>query len=210
MALIVRHAYSVGNAGKRAESPASIELDELGHKQAIMFADSLQEEPNSIVYSPYIRTKLTAQPCMDKFPNANMFELDIHEFTYLNPSKYNNTTHVERQGGRDEYWARMDPWYSDGGEAESFVNVWIRALELRDFIDESPNVVIFTHGLLMKLIIMQTTMSVFKSPTKEAMKSFFNLTTEIKVPNTGKMIAKSGSEFGKISTDHLPEHMITY
>ena len=65
---LIRHAESMSNAGYATQDPASILLSERGRMQAVRLAESIAEAPDLIVVSPYIRTRLTAEPLCRKFP----------------------------------------------------------------------------------------------------------------------------------------------
>ncbi|MCL1962490.1 MAG: histidine phosphatase family protein, partial [Desulfovibrionaceae bacterium] len=90
-AVFIRHGQSTGNAGVPCHDLASIELTDLGHEQARDIAGSWTEAPSLIVTSPYLRTRQTAAPTMERFPDVPVEVWPIEEFTYLQPSRWNGT-----------------------------------------------------------------------------------------------------------------------
>ncbi len=153
--ILIRHAESIGNAGKRTTNPAGNHLTENGRAQAALFAGSINEAPDLIVWSSYPRTKETARPLAEKFPNTPAEEWpDIQEFTYLSPKKCFNTTTEERRPMVVSYWNNMDPEYRDGDGAESFADMIKRARKLIKKARERSEhkIMIFTHGQFMEAI----------------------------------------------------------
>ena len=153
--ILIRHAESIGNAGKRTTNPAGNHLTEKGRTQAALFASSINEAPDLIAWSSYPRTKETASPLAKKFPDTPAGEWpDIQEFTYLSPVKCFNTTTEERRPMVVSYWNNMDPGYRDGDGAESFADMIERARKLIKNARERPErkIMIFTHGQFMEAI----------------------------------------------------------
>ena len=106
--ILVRHAESIGNAGRRTTSPAGNNLTDYGRKQALEFAEGITKAPDLIVWSTYPRTKETAKPLSLKYPKTPTTEWpDIQEFTYLSPKKCFNTTPEERKTWVLSYWEKM-------------------------------------------------------------------------------------------------------
>jgi len=148
---MIRHAESQANAGGVTLTPESIELTERGHQQAKDLAESLEVIPSLIVVSPFVRTLQTAQPVIERYPQAKVEEWAIQEFTYLSPVRCRNTTLKQRVPWAAEYWERVDPKYCDGDGAESFaeflgrVNSYTGRLSGRT---ESP-ILVFTHQMFI-------------------------------------------------------------
>jgi len=126
-AVFIRHGQSTGNAGAPCHDLASIELSDLGHEQARDIAGGWTEVPSLIVTSPYLRTRQTAAPTMERFPGVPVEVWPIEEFTYLQPSRWNGTLSAERMPYLERYWAVADPDYCDGEGAESFATLLRRA-----------------------------------------------------------------------------------
>ena len=129
--ILVRHAESIGNAGKRTTTPAGNNLTDIGRRQAKELADGITKAPD-----------LT-----EEWP-------DIQEFTYLSPRKCFNTTPEERKPWVMSYWEKMNPEYRDGDGAESFSDMIERARKLITKVKERPEsiIMIFTHGQFMEAI----------------------------------------------------------
>ncbi len=153
--ILVRHAESIGNAGKRTTTPAGNNLTDIGRRQAKELADGITKAPDLIVWSTYPRTRETAEPLSLKFPDTPAEEWpDIQEFTYLSPRKCFNTTPEERKPWVMSYWEKMNPEYRDGDGAESFSDMIERARKLITKVKERPEsiIMIFTHGQFMEAI----------------------------------------------------------
>ena len=152
---LIRHAESMGNAGMRTTTPAGNNLTDKGRKQAGELAASINEVPDLIVWSSYSRTRETALPLVQKYPEVRTEEWpDIQEFTYLSPRKCFNTTPEERKPWVMSYWEKMNPEYRDGDGAESFSDMIERARKLITKDKERPEsiIMIFTHGQFMEAI----------------------------------------------------------
>ena len=128
-AVFVRHGQSTGNAGTPCHDLASIELTELGWKQAREVARAWTETPTLIVTSPYLRTRQTAEATIQRYPDVPVEVWPMEEFTYLQPSRWNGTRSAERMPHLERYWADADPdpdWCDSKG-AESFAALLHRA-----------------------------------------------------------------------------------
>lgn len=149
--LIVRHAESLGNIGEKSLTPETIALSPLGKTQAKNLVDSICWKPDLIITSKYIRTLETAESLIQKFPDTPVEVWGIHEFTFLNPEKYKNTSVADRRPFRDAYWERCEPYSCDGGEAETFFIFFNRVkdmiLKLKQH--EAKSIIIFSHELFI-------------------------------------------------------------
>lgn len=146
-----RHGESVANAGAATLDPLSIELTELGRRQAEDLARQWAEAPSLIVVSPAVRARSTALPTMRRFPSVRVEEWPIQEFTYLAPARCAGTTADQRRAWVEDYWALADPDRSDGDDAESFNEFLARvdgtAARLAQFSGESDRtILLFGHG----------------------------------------------------------------
>lgn len=122
----IRHGESQANAGHATSDPQAIRLTELGRKQADSLAVFVPRSPGAIVTSPYVRTRETAAPTMQRFPEARHEVWPIQEFTYLAPERCRQTTAEDRRPLVDHYWTQADPDFIDGPGAESFAQMLAR------------------------------------------------------------------------------------
>jgi broad specificity phosphatase PhoE len=153
--LLVRHGQSVANAGGTAPDHITNPLTELGRAQAKAFADSFDCKPTLFLHSPFLRTRQTAEPLLQRFPDVPVEEWPIHEFTYLEPTRHNGTNETQQMPHILKYWERPDPAYLDGPGAETFTQFLDRARSaiLRFAqIAHGGCVVVFTHGFMMQAI----------------------------------------------------------
>lgn len=207
-ALVVRHGRSQSNAGQRTKTLYDVFLTDEGHQQAVHLAEFLPQKPTAIVHSPYIRTRLTANPSIDRFPEVEVLEWPIQEFTYLNPDKYNGTTHGERAVYTKKYWEDLNPEYRDGGIAESFADLWRRVDKFREDVDKLvPGALVFTHGQFMRMMQLQ---EMFDIPDKDAMAGFRLMEGALKIANTTRIAIEKGGRISLPKVSHLPASLITY
>jgi 2,3-bisphosphoglycerate-dependent phosphoglycerate mutase len=153
--ILVRHGQSVANAGGAAPDHITNPLTELGRAQAKAFADSFDCTPTLFLHSPFLRTRQTAEPLLQRFPDVPVEEWPIHEFTYLEPSRHNGTKEAQQMPHILKYWERPDPSYLDGPGAETFTQFLDRARSsIQRFAQLPPGgcVVVFTHGFMMQAI----------------------------------------------------------
>ena len=124
----LRHGFSQGNAGLPTPDHTLIELTEKGHAEAVAAAKDLPFVPEIIVCSPFLRTRQTAKPFLERFPEAKLLIMpELQEFTYLSPGTCSNTTSAQRRPRVLAYWRRQDTAYIDGPGAESFAGLVTRA-----------------------------------------------------------------------------------
>ncbi len=114
----IRHAESEANAGLPSSSPIQVGLTAKGIKQAKQIALSFQKPPDLIITSPYMRTKQTAEPTLQRFPDVLHEEWPVHEFTYLTRFLDQPTTISDRRPTVNAFRQRRDPFYTDGEGAE--------------------------------------------------------------------------------------------
>ena len=214
-AWFIRHAESEANAGLPTTSPTNTKLTRRGSKQAEYIARAFTTQPDIIVTSPYIRTKQTAIPTIERFPRSLQQEWQVQEFTYLSPSQYQGTTIEERRPLAHAYWQRLDPFYVDGEGAESFAQFICRVqqalIDLNTFGDKFTAIFSheqFIHAVLWILWLGEAQIAE-SSTTPEGMRQFRQFLTTFSMPN-GSMIQLTWNSGetplpGKIITDHLPE-----
>jgi broad specificity phosphatase PhoE len=155
IATFIRHGESTGNAGFATRDLSQIGLTEKGWHQAEELARSWAERPTRIIVSPYVRARLTAQPTIDRFPGVPVEQWPVHEFTYLEPSRWNGTSRKSRLSAIEAYWQAADPEYQDGPGAESFAKLLRRvenALNRLANGSDCGNVLVFTHGQFMQAV----------------------------------------------------------
>ena len=153
--IFVRHGESTGNAGVPSFDLSKLELTPLGHEQAAGVAAGWQSAPTLIALSPYLRTHLTAQPTIDRFPAVPVEILPMEEFTYLEPSRWNGTSRTERLPHIERYWQGADPVYRDGPGAESFDTLLERVDRTLTWFQQLPAdalVYAFSHGQFMQAV----------------------------------------------------------
>ena len=146
----------MSNAGKPTASPFSIELTAKGKRQAVELATRINDKPDLIIFSPYIRAYMTAKPMMDKFPDVPTKEMPVYEFTYLSPRTCCNTTAEQRRPRVLEYWKRHDPDYTDGDDAESFNDLLVRVKNLLSLDHQRKLVMVFTHEMFIRAVLAVT------------------------------------------------------
>jgi broad specificity phosphatase PhoE len=151
--VFIRHGESTGNAGMPTADPATIELTPTGQAQAARTAASWERAPTLIACSPYLRTRQTARPTIDRFPRVPVRILPMEEFTYLDPVRWNGTARSERLPAIERYWQAADPAYRDGGGAESFDDLLGRVgqtlAQLQELLADA-RVYAFGHGQFMQ------------------------------------------------------------
>ena len=154
-ATFIRHAQSAANAGEVTEDVSQIGLTPCGRVEALKLASSFSEPPTLIVVSPFLRTRLTAQPTIYRVPDVPVEEWPVQEFTYLEPSRWNGTSPAERRPVVAEWWAKAGPGYRAGTGSESFSDLLRRArntLERLERLPERNRVFVFTHGQFMQAL----------------------------------------------------------
>lgn len=109
----------------------------------------------------------------------------MYEFTYLEPSIYNNTTSAERKEAVKEYWDRADPYYKDGAGAESFAEFCQRGKDVEQYFVENTYdfSLCFSHALYIKMQIMLS--AGVDLVSSKGMKLFKEDCSKNPIPNTG-------------------------
>jgi broad specificity phosphatase PhoE len=149
--ILIRHAESIANIGGKTSLPDVIELSEAGHRQASNLITSIQERPDLIITSAYIRTLQTAKPLLIRYPHVPHEQWPVHEFTYLSLTKCRNTTTEDRIPLAINYWNQCDPDYIDGNGAESFTDFIerVRSVQQKARLRPEMNIIIFSHNLFI-------------------------------------------------------------
>lgn len=154
-ALFIRHAESEPNVGGVMDHPANYALTEAGHQQARTLVAATVATPAIIVYSPFLRARQTAAPMIKLFPAVESAMLPIHEFTYLRPDAWKDSTAKERRPAVDEYWKKADPRFCDGEGAESFAGFLGRVEATLAWLDSRNTAPVFliTHELFIRAVM---------------------------------------------------------
>lgn len=132
----------------------------LGRKQALSLALQF-DRVDQVISSDYLRAQQTAA----LFAFAHGLEpttwQGIHEWNLLSPSRYNGSTHEERQPDVEKVISLGDPEYVDGPGAESFRDLIERVQgfvkRCRD-LDPNDTTVVVSHGWFIKALLWSFTM----------------------------------------------------
>lgn len=175
MITLVRHAESAANAGLVSSDPGLIPLTEKGQAQAVAYAQTITEAPAIIITSPFSRAIDTSKPAVAMFPGVPVEQLDIGEFTYLDPASCVGTTAGDRKARVDAFWKDANPDYLDGPGAESFSGFIHRtavALERLRALD--GNAIVFGHGQVMQAMrwLLQRAPEVIDSETMQDFRQY--------------------------------------
>ena len=100
---LIRHAESVSNAGERTASHGGAELSSEGRRQAEALTARIGFRPDLIVVSPFVRTRQTAEPLRQKYPDVPVEEWPVQEFSFLDADRCADTTQEERRPLAEAY-----------------------------------------------------------------------------------------------------------
>ena len=180
----IRHGESVSNANLPTGNPAESSLTEKGFAQAEQIANAFVNEPDLIVLSSYLRAKQTAVPTLNRFPQVPQEVWPVHEFTYLNPLRYQGTTGTERRPYALAYWERNDPHEKEDGEGEPFAGLMARVQETVSRLRRHPAqfVVVFSHGLFLRALIWSVMTGIIEA-TPHTMKRYHHFIQAERIPN---------------------------
>ncbi|MDX2240385.1 MAG: histidine phosphatase family protein [Leptolyngbyaceae cyanobacterium bins.302] len=203
---LIRHGESESNVGLPTTKPTEFtQLTSRGHKQAQAVA-TVVPTPDLIITSPYVRAKQTAQPAIAQFPSCPQVEWQVQEFDYL-ASPPSVSSHAEILQLCKAYWQRRDPFYRDGGEAESFANLMQRVVELFEQLRqlEGKTVLVFSHSGFIRAVLWASLMQPLEI-TPKTMDRFCNFIQALRIPN-GAIVKLHLHEqdvfFSPILTAHL-------
>jgi broad specificity phosphatase PhoE len=209
----IRHAESEANAGLATSDPALIALTPKGVQQSHCIPTAFHRSPELIVTSPYIRTKQTAQPTIERFPDIPQDEWPVHEFTYLSLAHREHTTAQQRKPLIEAYWNRCDPLYVDGAGAESFAQLLHRIEHtlhrIRDI--DAAFVAIFGHGLFVRALLWILLSDVDEGSALTMQRFRHFLMSDIRMPNASilKLHYTNAGELlvSPFITTHLPPEL---
>ncbi len=148
----IRHGESTTNAGLPSDSDQTTGLTEKGQRQASFVPLAVKEAPDLFVVSPYLRTQLTAEPTLHKFPQVPVETWPIQEFTYLGHQQYAGTSNKDRRKLSIGFFRRNDPEFVMGEGGESF-NQFIQRVEdcLHQLSEtEHQRIILFGHGWFIR------------------------------------------------------------
>jgi|SRR5579862_3732925 len=154
---LIRHAESASNAGAATEHPATIPLSSRGEEQARLLGHRFPRKPERVIVSRYSRTRETAGPLLERFPDCPVEEWPIHELTFLEPARYRGTTEAQRKGPSSRYWEVCEPAYKDGPGAESYHEFVDRVRSSMERLSAGMEefTAVFTHGYFIKAILWE-------------------------------------------------------
>jgi broad specificity phosphatase PhoE len=181
----IRHGESESNAGLPTADSATTPLTPKGVEQAERLAQIFQEPPTLLVVSPYLRSQQTAAPIMQRFPAVPLVEWPVQEFTYLARPPGHITTPLERKPRVEAFWHQCDPYYRDGGWAESFADLMERLQQVLLLLQarEGGFLAVISHGLFMRALYWTLLTNSFEI-SHERMQRFHHLRASFSVPNT--------------------------
>ncbi|MGH1350599.1 MAG: histidine phosphatase family protein [Methyloligellaceae bacterium] len=148
----VRHGESVTNAGGIWLDQTTVPLTPTGHKQAQLASAALTEKPSLIITSPFIRTKETAGPTLNKWPDVKHEEWQVQEFCSICSERRGLLTSEEKE--EIFSMARADPDYRDGETAESFNGLIQRVDNAIEHLTNRPEnkIIMFSHGYFLSAL----------------------------------------------------------
>ena len=202
---LIRHAESLANIGEATSTPREIPLSENGLRQADDLANSIDDRPDLIIISPYIRAEQTAEPFFELYPDVEVETSLVQEFTYLSVSRCRGTNSAQRRPWAEEYWERADPNYCDGDQSESFAEFIGRCSRFTSQMREREFELafVFTHGQFIQGLLWNS-MRFGREITSESMKAFQKFMTSFSIPNTAIIRVKIDEDgqfyFGKIDS----------
>jgi len=167
--ILLRHGESEGNADNslyRTKPDNLIELTDAGTKQAIKAGERISkllgpDERVAFITSPFERTLQTARNVRLAF-NSQIVRTKVEplireqEFGNLQSSQFQEFRQEQLKVGR--FWYRF-PTGESGADVYTRVCLWwerfLLPINLRVGIEPVSTVVVVTHGLAMRLILMQ-------------------------------------------------------
>jgi len=117
---LVRHGESTANAGECGVWHADTPLTARGMEQAGAVAAQVDPRPDIVISSGFLRARQTADIVCAAWPGIARMVWPIEEITYLSPGLCIGTTPETRRPMIEDYWARADPDFRHGPDAETF------------------------------------------------------------------------------------------
>jgi 2,3-bisphosphoglycerate-dependent phosphoglycerate mutase len=161
---LIRHGQSEANIGLPSVD-GTTPLTELGHEQARRIAAAFDTAPELIVISPQRRARQTAQPTVDRYPEAPRQEWPVHEFHHLPAFADGVVTLDFLLPHLAAYWERADPHERHPGK-ESFTDLLDRAEDLLRRLAERPEdrIAVFSHGTFLRAVLYVVTATAERTP----------------------------------------------
>lgn len=210
---LIRHGESESNAGLPTEYPQGTIITEKGGEQAKVVADYIPSVPDLIITSSFIRSIQTALPAIKRFPETPVVEWPVHEFTYLQPKKYYQTTVFDRKPLIEKFWAQGDPYFIDGDGAESFSIFTERVLHILNRLRELKGfVLVYSHGHVIRCLLWMLLFNL-KSANEANMRVYSYLRTSLRVPNASilklRFVGKDEICLSNFIVSHLSPGLLT-
>jgi prepilin-type processing-associated H-X9-DG protein len=202
--VFIRHGQSAANVGYWDGSFAEIPLTELGWKQARALAARWDFVPGRIVISPFLRTRQTAEPTIERFPEVPVEIWPIQEFTYWDRDNWSGSAPEVMQDEVARFWRVADPTYRQGGGAESFGDLLGRAraaLSRLERMEVEAPVLLFTHGHFMQALRHDLNFPDWSMQQKMA--TFYEVDERFKVKNTELMTLKFDDGKWRLASDEV-------
>lgn len=213
--ILIRHGQSEDNAGLPSRGLGLAPLTEIGCEQAAIVADILEEKPDLIVSSDFVRAVQTAEPTRKKFPDSSYERWPVEEFRQLGSKRYQGLDMRERGNIYRSHWDRNDPHYADGDGAESLAEMVDRLVEMRNRLmqAEAGLIYLFSHGFFLRSF-MALHMLGKPDIIIDNMRMFREMTRSFHIPNCGMIHGAITPEqtilLSPILTDHLPKRKHSY
>ena len=184
----LRHAQSAGNIGLPSSSPGEIPLTQEGLRAAEEAARNFEgHPPDLIIVSPFRRAQETAAPFKRRFADARSEDWPVQEFTYLSPSRFQNSNAQERLPKVKAYWKTATADTNDGPGAESFRDFIMRVQttlkNVRERVEE--NIMVVCHEMVIKAAMwLETQRPDMEAPG--APQRFREYSLSFEIPNLGE------------------------
>ena len=170
---LIRHGESSSNAGHVTTDTHSVSLTQKGLESAAAAARAFPSRPDLVVVSPYIRTRQTAAPFLERFEGVPVEEWEIQEFTYMDTRRYDGTTGEQRLPFINSYWESADPNFEDGN-GESFNAFAARCHRTIARMGQTRGITLaFSHGHMMRGILFALA-GHFDRVTPDTMRDFWH------------------------------------
>lgn len=181
----IRHGESSANAGLPTTDPGTIPLTSKGHLQAKALAKTIDEQPELIVVTPYLRTQQTARPTTVKFPDVPIEVWPLQEYDFLSPAQCVGTTVEDRKPWVRDYWNKSEATYVHGTGAESFIDFKGRVINgIKQLQNRNENLIlVFVHGHVIRAICQYIQTS-NENIDNQSMRYFRDKMSKLSVENT--------------------------
>jgi len=183
---LIRHGESEANAGLATPDPRTIRLTPLGRRQAILVAEEINARdirPDLIVVSPNTRTKETAEPTRQLFPDVQLEVWDTQEFNYL--AKFHGivTSTADRRAERNAYWDRSEPDFVHSPGSESFNDFASRVSKAMEKLRSTEKTTLFFGHEQFMCCLLWLTSGERDEMTSDTMKEFRSFMAANRIPN---------------------------